>query len=112
MKLTEIASDKTRIFNGVTPDGHALTFVGKHVHTTEIGGEIWLGKVKIGDGAATDAALCVGSDGVIIAINFAAPKAAVEEVIRIRQRSFGPSLRPDRNWRIKGYNGTKLENYS
>lgn len=112
MKLHEVASsDKTRIFSGVTPDGVQLTFVGKHYHTTGPGADIWLGKVKIG-GVTSDAALAVGPDGVIIAINFAAPKSAVEEVIRVKQRSFGPSIRPDRNWRIKGYNGTKLENYS
>ncbi len=111
MRLTEISTGKTRVFGGTMPDGKTVSFVVTREGETEIGAELWLGKMKIEDGDKRDVALAVGSDGVVIAMNLAAPAAAIKDVFATRRRAFGPSLRPDRNWMIRGYNGTKLENY-
>ena len=112
MLLTEIAFDKTRIFSGAMPNGDHVSFVVKFEGTTSNGVHMWLGKMKVDNGPVKEAALAVGEDGVVIAINFAAPEDAIREVFAINQRSFGPSLRANRNWRVDGYNGIKLENYS
>lgn len=112
MKLTEIASDKTRIFGGMMPNGNSASFIVKFEGVSENGAHIWLGKMKAQNEPTREVALAVGDDGVVIAMNFDAPADAVREVFAIKQKAFGPSLKPNRNWRVRGYNGTKLENYS
>lgn len=113
MKLTEIAyTDKTRVFGGIMPNGNHVSFVIKFEGTTATGVHMWLGKMKAQNEPVREVALAVGEDGVVIAMNFDAPADAVREVFAINQKAFGPSLKPNRNWRTRGYNGTTLENYS
>lgn len=111
MLLTEIAFNKTRIFDGAMPNGDHVSFVVKFEGATSTGVHMWFGKMKVENELPKEVALAVGEDGVIVAINFTAPEDALSEVFTVNQRAFGPSLKASRNWRVDGYKGIKLENY-
>jgi hypothetical protein len=124
MKLSDIASSGNRIFMGTDINGIPVTlvvrFMGKDagpagsgfVHRTNSEPlALWLGKMKKGSEAPFEVALAIDTSGLVVAANTDDPAGAIKDSINTR-RSYGGSLRPDRNWKVKEFGGIQLQGYS
>lgn len=113
MKLSEVQSGN-RLFTGTNREGVTFTFLvrymGKDGHTSDPS-DLWLGRMKAGNSPSMPAAIAVADDGTLIAVNVADPDGAIKHSLGVR-KGYGPSLRPDLNWRVREYTDTRLEGYS